>query len=1296
MNPHLKSILDFIQQGESLTVEEKNVISKSLNEADKELEITAFKLDRTEKVKRTTAILLEETIEELEQKRKAVEAQNRELEIESSLERVRTVAMSMNKPGDMLLVCRVISDQLELLKVKDIRNVQTAIIYENKGTYFNYEYYRLHDKSFITEVDYKLHPAQSELVYQMKKGPEAFFTKSFSGEDLHKWLAYQKTTNQFVDSYLETATSINWYFYSMGEAALGVSTYAPLNEEHVLLFKRFRNVFEMAYRRFLDIEKAIAQAREAQIELALERVRARTMAMQKSEELSDTAYVLFQQFKDLGEKPHQITIGIIKETEGYVEFNITGADGSGSQINRLFKVDINEPALIQKLVKGWKENKKSSVIELAGKELTDWVSYRVEISGIIDNTDYSNARRFVAAGYFTKGLISISTINPIESETCILLERFAQVFDQTYTRFLDLQKAEEQAREATIQLALERVRARSLAMHHTSELQDIVKIVAGQLQQMGLNINGGVFITINEELEQDIQLWASLGAADYLQKVFVPFFDRPIFTQLRNAIKKGNNFFNETYSKEEKDEMFQHLFHYSPWNELSAERREELLSRDGGLTRTAAISKYTSIVITNHNGNKFSEQEIDILKRFGSVFEQSYTRFLDLQKAEAQAREAQIEAALERVRSRTMGMQKSEELKEVIQVVYEQFVHLNIKVEHAGFVMDYKERDDYDIWVADPLGVPSQLIIPYFDSVYYNRFNEAKEKGEDFFATNLDFEEKNRFYKKLFEYVPGLPEEAKEFYFSCPGLAASTVLLENVCLYIENFSGVPFTDDENATLMRFGKVFQQTYTRFLDLQKAEAQARESQIEAALERVRSKAMSMQKSEDLANAVAIVFEELDKLNLGLLRCGIGILNREKRCAQVWTTTISDNDSIVQVTGDESMDIHPLLKGAFDAWLKQEEHNYVLKGQDLHNYYQALVRENFHLPQSQSLVSGTDDVVQYYFNATFSAGGLFAFSDNPFHEEAKSVIRRFADVFNLTYTRFNDIKQAEKLAMQAQADLENLKIEKKRTEEALTELKAAQALLIQAEKMASLGELTAGIAHEIQNPLNFVNNFSEVSNELIDEMNAEIEKGDMDEARIIANDIKQNLEKIYHHGKRADAIVKGMLQHSRSSSATKEPTDINKLADEYLRLAYHGLRAKDKTFNATMKTDYDETIGNINIIPQDIGRVILNLITNAFYVVDEKKKSGIANYKPTVSVSTKKINGKIEIKVTDNGNGIPQKLLDKIFQPFFTTKPSGQGTGLGLSLSYDIVKAHAGELKVETKEGEGSTFNIQLPTS
>src|SRR6187402_75435 len=272
-----------------------------------------------------------------------------------------------------------------------------------------------------------------------------------------------------------------------------------------------------------------------------------------------------------------------------------------------------------------------------------------------------------------------------------------------------------------------------------------------------------------------------------------------------------------------------------------------------------------------------------------------------------------------------------------------------------------------------------------------------------------------------------------------------------------------------------------------------------------------------------------------------------------------------------------------------------------------------------------------------------------------------------------------------------------QKNELETTLATLKTTQNQLVQSEKMASLGELTAGIAHEIQNPLNFVNNFSEVNAELIDELKTELGQDNKQQAIEIANDIRENEEKIIFHGKRADAIVKSMLQHSRSSSIKKEMTDINALADEYLRLAYHGMKAKDKSFNVDIKSDFDNSVEKVNVIQQDIGRVILNLITNAFYVVTEKKQQLGDNYEPIVTVSTKNAVGKILINVRDNGNGIPQKVLDKIFQPFFTTKPAGQGTGLGLSLSYDIItKGHGGEIKVETKDGEGSVFIISLPVN
>ena len=300
-------------------------------------------------------------------------------------------------------------------------------------------------------------------------------------------------------------------------------------------------------------------------------------------------------------------------------------------------------------------------------------------------------------------------------------------------------------------------------------------------------------------------------------------------------------------------------------------------------------------------------------------------------------------------------------------------------------------------------------------------------------------------------------------------------------------------------------------------------------------------------------------------------------------------------------------------------------------------------------------------------------------------------------ITFLLFRNNRNKRKANELLQKQKEEIEIQKKNVEGTLTELKMTQVQLIQSEKMASLGELTAGIAHEIQNPLNFINNFSEVNTELIDELEQELGKENLEEVKALAKDIRENEQKINHHGKRADGIVKGMLQHSRSSSGVKEPTDINALADEYLRLAYHGLRAKDKTFNASIHTDFDPAVGTVNVVPQDIGRVILNLITNAFYVVDEKKKgSADMAYEPAVTVKTERKGDTVLVSVKDNGNGIPAAIRDKIFQPFFTTKPTGKGTGLGLSMSYDIVKAHGGELKVETNEGNGSEFIISLPAS
>jgi signal transduction histidine kinase len=477
---------------------------------------------------------------------------------------------------------------------------------------------------------------------------------------------------------------------------------------------------------------------------------------------------------------------------------------------------------------------------------------------------------------------------------------------------------------------------------------------------------------------------------------------------------------------------------------------------------------------------------------------------------------------------------------------------------------------------------------------------------------------------------------------------------------------------------RFAKVFEQTYTRFLDLQRAEAQAREAIKRASVDRVRAEIASMRTTVDLERIQPLIWNELKILGVPFIRCGVFIMNDGQ---QEVNTLLSTPDGKAIAAFRQSYNAPGEITAIVDSWHKKEIYKQHWDEDQFLSFAKNLVEQGAVTTGEKYLTENRPTDLHLHF-LPFLQGMLYVGNTSALSDDELHLVQNLGDAFSTAYARYEDFNKLEAA--------------KQQVDNTLNELQVTQKQLIQSEKMASLGELTAGIAHEIQNPLNFVNNFSELSNELIDEMMEEVAKGHFEEAKAIAGDVKQNLEKINHHGKRADGIVKGMLQHSRSSSGQKEPTNINVLADEYLRLAYHGLRAKDKSFNATLRTEYDERIGNISIIPQDIGRVMLNLINNAFYAVDEKKKQDINGYEPAVSVSTKKMGDSIEINVADNGNGIPQKVFDKIFQPFFTTKPTGQGTGLGLSLSYDIVKAHGGELKVATRENAGSTFTILLPNN
>jgi signal transduction histidine kinase/tetratricopeptide (TPR) repeat protein len=1423
---------------------------------------------------------------------KQAEAQAREAKIELALERVRARTMAMQRSDELQEIVTIV---FERLKDLDIRTDSASVIVLSSLADEMEFWVAVPGQQYSTNFHipyFARTTVARDFTEALKNGRN--FIKSYTGKEKDEqwdYLFEHTDLKDIPEDRKKMLRETSAYTVSVAfakNAALQLLRYDEeiFTETDNAIFQRFANVFDQAYIRFLDLKKAEAQAREAKIEAALERTRTQSMIMQHSNELDVALRVFHEQVLLLGipsafsflwlpdeEKERHIFWAAWKENEN------DAAVFKSKAIN--YPLNRKEPATAQCLL-DWKSGNSVYSYAVPPEGVANYFAAWQELFAGAEQLKaehFRNGLHYIEA-FMKHGCFGVMVANDLAEEEKKVLGRFAVEFERTYTRFLDLQKAETQTLEAQIEAALERVRAKAMAMHKSDDLAMAVAAVFEELERLNLGImRCGIGIISKEN--RAVDFWATS----------VSDGDKAVQVAGNESIDK-HPLLHEAFSAWMDREDFSYILEgkeLADYYKLMAGFAVPLPSSQLVVSTEGSAKQYYHTAIFEQGGlfafreTEFPAEAKTVMKRFANVFNLTYKRFLDLQKAEAQVREVQIEAALERVRSKAMAMHNSQDVSAATAVMFDELTKLGVESMRCGIGILHKDSNAMDVWTATVTpeghaikgGGAIDLSRHQLWSVMYDNWIA----GDETFVYYLKGDDLENYYNVL-RATPNY--SASYISETPPEHYCYATYFEDGIIFTFNYS--LYSEEQKQILKRFASVFSLTYKRFKDLQKAEAQAKEAKIEASLERVRSKAMAMQKSDDLANAVAIVFEELDKLNLGIMRCGIGILHKETRCANVWTTTKSDNGTVVQVSGDESMDIHPLLQGAFEAWVNQEtENSYTLKGKDLHNYYKALIDARFLLPESESLVSGDGTDEQYYYSALFSAGGLFAFRETEFPEEAKIVLKRFADVFNLTYTRFldiqkaeeqakeahietalervrsrtlamhksdelsetaaelfrqliglgiepnrlyigivneetrdmemwatdedgtgigkkfsfnardnesvgklyqgwkekqrsvivdmqgteleeymeylkklgipvsygimqkrrvqtvayfskgfigmaspdgqgeettvllerfaavfnltftrfNDLKLAEAHALQAEQDLAAIKEAKQKAEEALSELQSTQRQLIQSEKMASLGELTAGIAHEIQNPLNFVNNFSEVSKELIEEMLAEAEKGNTEEVKAIVGDLVQNLEKINFHGKRADGIVKGMLQHSRTSSGQKEITDINALADEYLRLSYHGLRAKDKSFNAKFETNFDENIGKINVISQDLGRVILNLINNAFYTVSEKKKQGVQGYQPTVIVTTRSINpgsggqGMVEIRIKDNGTGIPQKALDKIFQPFFTTKPTGQGTGLGLSLSYDIItKGHGGELNVETKEGTGSTFTILLP--
>jgi signal transduction histidine kinase len=684
-----------------------------------------------------------------------------------------------------------------------------------------------------------------------------------------------------------------------------------------------------------------------------------------------------------------------------------------------------------------------------------------------------------------------------------------------------------------------------------------------------------------------------------------------------------------------------------------------------------------------------TEAERDVLQRFAVEFERAYTRFLDLRRAEAQAREAEIEAALERVRSRATAMRSSDELQQIIKVVHDHITDIGIHTDHAGFILDYKNRDDMHIVLVDDQNeVPSEVFVPYFDCAHWNSFRDAISKGENHFTNDLDFDEKNRFYEQLLELLPGMPDETREFLLTCPGLSLATVLLDNVGLYIENFSARPYTEEETLTLLRFGTVFQQAYTRYLDLEKAEHRAREAQIEAAMERVRSRALAMTTSEELLDVIFKIHQEF--LGLGL------------PCEMFWQTRYTPDHYQKALTGVGGTKVSAIMDLPRDfsmvpelaVWERGDEKIGVFKFdadaacQYLHH---MITKGHFHEVDPDGI---TEEMVRENGGWTFvqartSHGeiGYSLWGETDPTEEAKDVLIRFTSTFDLAYRRFLDLQQAE-------ADHQAILEEKALTEQALVELRATQAQLVQSEKMASLGALTAGIAHEIKNPLNFVNNFAGLSREIVAELEGET---DPDERRALLADLKQNAAKIEEHGRRADAIVRAMMAHARSGSGERRAVALNDLVEEYAAHALHARTVRHPDLRVTLDLRLDPEAGAVEVVPQEIGRVLINLLDNALDATRQRAEAAPSGYVPEVTVATRRTADGVAVCVSDNGPGIAPEVRQKVFEPFFTTKPTGEGTGLGLSMSYDIVtQGHGGTLTVESEPGEGAQFTLALPVA
>lgn len=1237
-----------------------------------------------------------ETLQNLvDQQTEELLLKNRELEIESALERVRAQSLAMHHSSELSSVVDTLLQEFTNLKFTltfciinliDEEDMSNTVWAANPETGKDPESY------YMKFEDYPFHHAMWDAWKAQKKR----FVYTIEGEEkkIYDEYLYSKTEFSRFPKHVQDANKA-LERYVAGFTFFKYSGLQTVSENHISgqdldILERFGKVFEQAYTRFLDLQKAEAQTRESEIQLALERVRSRSMSMHSSSEIGDTALVVFQELNKLGIDSVRGGIALIDTEKDQAELWLVAEKDGKSETKILGSAKGGQHYFYGNYIAAARNGEDYFFAEMVGKELIEY--YKIASANLnVPTPEEFPEREFYYGFFFAEGSINvISRRKLLQSELSIGL-RFAKVFGLVYRRFLDLQKAEEQAKEARIEAALERVRSRTMGMQKAEELGEVATILFSELNALVDNLWTCGFVLCEKNKQED-EWWLSLDNG-LIQPFTLPNVGDFAHEKLYEGWEKGEAYRTVTLEDKRLQEHYDWLMKIPIAAKIFEEMEASGIPRPKWQRLHAAYFKTGYLVIIT----EVPCAEEEIFKRFAQVFDLTYTRFLDLSKAEAQAKEAKLELSLQRIRAQVTSMSHSDELFDIVVSMRKEFVLLGHEADYFWHMKWTPESYEMSMTSEEGDRVGMIISVPKFVHDEIPRLAAWEKSDSPIFALDLngpeawDYIDKMNTYGKYHLADPHAPSE--EDILSLGGLTFVIARTTHGEIGFSLPGQVPSPPEESlATLVRFASVFDLAYRRFEDLLTSEKQTRKAKIELALERVRARAMAMQEPEELIEVAQVMREEMGLLGVEELETSSIYINKSAGEAECWYSIKDIRDGKKTYLAD-----HFNLNYK-DTWVgrqmldfytsNQTKTSILMKGENRVEWI------NYCANQSPKLDGyyGTKIPERTYHLTKFSNGAIGAATPGEISNESWDLLHRAALVFSLAYSRFKDLSQAKE-------DLKRLKKAKARAEKALSELKAAQEQLVQQEKLASLGQLTAGIAHEIKNPLNFVNNFSDLSRELIEEVFEELENledsDSKEEIIAILNDVKSNLLKVHEHGTRADSIVKSMLQHSRASDGKREDKAFNALVREFVNLSFHGMRAGKAPINVDIEFKLDPEVGEVSLISEDFSRVILNLCNNGFDAMREKLKMvGAKDYLPKLTVTTGLLKDKIYFSISDNGPGIPKEIRDKILQPFFTTKKGTEGTGLGLSITHDIIKAHGGELQLETNEKVGSEFIIHLP--